>query len=127
MSNLNLPSLKYSDLRAKLDNASKSRVKLAYETEVQDSALSIDVLHHGHTIAEVTKDHIELDNHGWYSQTTAARMSRVLADNGFSERVAIRQGEMALLDASNKIIQRGIRTITAKRVDGHTFVQAYNG
>lgn len=127
MSNLNLPSLKHSDLRKFLGTRPSCKLAFAtYALNVHGSDV-IQIKHHDSIIAEIQPDHIELDNHGFESQTTAARMDRVLRDNGFNYRIAIRQREMSLLDNRLGILHRGIRTVTAHRNEGVAVVQSYAG
>lgn len=106
MSNLKLPNLSYSNIRAILADSGKSRVKIAYATEVMQEPLGVAVLHHGNIIARVypPAGTLTVDTCGWDSVTTAARLDKVLRDNGVPYRVAIRKGETRLLTRELAII-----------------------
>lgn len=113
MSNLKLPLLSYENIKTILERSGKSRVAVAYATEVMQQVHGVAVLHHGSVIAEMNGVDLELNNHGYDSQTTAKRMDHVLRDNGYTERVAIRQREMTVLNSDLTIRHRGFRTIKA--------------
>jgi hypothetical protein len=102
MSNLKLPNMSYSNLRELLKESGKSRIKLAYATEVMQEPLGLAILHHGNIIARVypPKGTLTVDTCGWDSVTTSARLSKVLSDNGLPYRVSIRKGVTVLLTDS---------------------------
>lgn len=85
MSNLSLPSMTHRNLTAMLK---PGKVKtLAFETTAYAGADgSVAVAHHGTRIATISAHSIQITNAGWSSQTTRARIHKVLTDNstGFS-------------------------------------------
>lgn len=96
MSNLNLPTMSYTNLDKVLTDSGKSRVKLAYATDAMRVGRGIAVLHHDNMIATLAPDAIQVDTCGWDSVTTANRLNRILVDSGLPYRVSIKQGDTIL-------------------------------
>ncbi|UVG35080.1 hypothetical protein SEA_CECE_331 [Microbacterium phage Cece] len=100
MSNLNLPTMSYANLHKLLEDAGKSRLRIAYATEIVQGPLYIEVQHHGSTIARVwpaAVGRVQVDTCGWDSMTTSQRISKVLGDNDVPFAVSIRKGKTTLL------------------------------
>lgn len=98
MSNLKLPNLSYSNLKAL--TGGRYGKTIAYATTATDSDTLITVSHHGNEIADVSADSVILMTAGWHSQTTAARLNRLLVDNlsNTPYRVGIRDGYTCLVN-----------------------------
>lgn len=98
MSNLKLPNLSYNNLKALA--AGRYNKQIAYATTATDNDVLITVSHHGNEIADVTPDDVTLFTAGWHSQTTAARLNRLLIDNlpNTPYRVGIRDGYTCLVN-----------------------------
>ena len=114
MSNLKLPTLTRANLISEYRLVNSKPVTLAYATQAR---LTIDgavqIAHHGSTIATLHKDgSIELDTAGYDSMTTAARLHKVVVDNGTPWKVGIRQGETWLL---NREAQK-VRELSTARI-----------
>ncbi len=127
MPNLKLPNLSHASLTAILSDLKLKRTRLAYATWAALNADgSVSVTHHDSIIAVIDQDSVALNSHGWDSMTTAQRMDRVLRDNGYSERISIRQGELTLLDGDTlKPRHKGIRNVTARTSGDTRTVQSY--
>ena len=98
MSNLKLPNLSYNNLKALA--AGRYAKTIAYATTATDSDDFITVSHHGNEIADVRENDVTLLTAGWHSQTTAARLNRLLMDNVANTpyRVGIRDGYTCLVN-----------------------------
>ena len=98
MSNLKLPNLSYNNLKALA--AGRYAKPIAYATTATDNESLITVSHHGNEIADVALDGVTLFTAGWHSQTTAARLNRLLMDNvpNTPYRVGIRDGITCLVN-----------------------------
>lgn len=103
MSNLNLPSMKYSDLVSSLVMLSSER-KLAYATTAQRTGDVVEIRHHGNVIATLAPGMIKVDTCGWDSMTTASRLNRIVVDNGLPYRISIRKGDTKIMTDSLAII-----------------------
>lgn len=111
MSNLHLPSLKWSDVYAWGSGT------IGYATTAAVTRSGAVISHHGSTIAVLAVQPndglaIAVTNAGWDSKTTTMRMDRVLQDNGVPWRVAIRNGETCLLNRDLSIAARGLQRVT---------------
>lgn len=108
MSNLKLPTMTYSNLHTLLKRSGKSRVKIAYATEIVQEPLSIAVVHHNSIIARIYSGGqpatVQVDTCGWDSMTTASRLNKIVVDNGLPYRISIRKGDTVLMTASLAII-----------------------
>lgn len=116
MSNLRLPSLKWSDVHAFGSGT------LAYATTADVTNAGAVIQHHGSTIALLAPQPngglaIAVTNAGWDSMTTTARMDRVLQDNGVPWRVVIRNGRTTLLTSDLSIAARGLERVTFVRTE----------
>ena len=98
MSNLKLPNLSYNNLKALAGG--RYNKTIAYATTATDSDDIITVSHHGNEIADITKDNVTLLTCNWHSQTTAARLNRLLVENvpNTPYRVGIRDGYTCLIN-----------------------------
>ncbi|MDQ3276459.1 MAG: hypothetical protein M3Q39_15900 [Actinomycetota bacterium] len=76
MSNLKLPNIhNYTDARRVLDDAGKSKVKVAHNTYLVNLANGIGVLYHDTYIVTYHEDGaVTLDCGGWPTSTTVNRM-----------------------------------------------------
>jgi hypothetical protein len=81
MRDLNLPSIKFSDLERRL--GSNSGMTLAYATVIsrEDNTRTIHVLHHGNEIARLTPMTLWVSCAGYSSSTTRDRLNAILKDN----------------------------------------------
>ena len=100
MSNLKLPNMSYENLLT-LTPENSAWKKIAYATFIDQGSLnpnSVRIMHHESVIAVVSANSVTLDNHGYDSSTTANRLSKIAYDNGIDARIAIRGGEMVVLN-----------------------------
>lgn len=93
MSNLNFPRTNYDALDRLMRNRYGNPVAaktIAYATTCQRNNLYHEIggeddyfiiQHHGSSIAQVSRDAVEVTNAGWHSRTTMDRLGRILADN----------------------------------------------
>ena len=99
MSNLQLPVMSYENLSAlKVGKTGK----IGYATHIDQDDKAVTVFHHGHPIALLTPNCIELNNRGYHTRTTADRLNRVATANG-AGHVRIRDGVMQFVNNDGEI------------------------
>lgn len=104
MSNLIFPRTDYAALDSLMCNRYGTPVQsktIAYATTCQrvnlyDNLGGEDdyfiIQHHGSSIAQVSRDTVQVTNAGWTSRTTTDRLGRVLADNNTGWSCGIAKG-----------------------------------
>ncbi len=102
MSNLKLPAMNYGNLNRLVGDRYKKRV--AHNTHATAYDTHVSVYYHDNFIGEVWNGGVYLNTAGWHTQTTTARLNRMLVDNlpGTSYRVGIRNGEVCLVSVNDK-------------------------
>ena len=121
MSNLNLPSLSFPSL-VLMGLSDGERRKLAYATTVEtatnDGDKGFAIRHHGTVIAFVGWKYVLLA--AYPSQTTTARLHKVLRDNTHSSPwgIGIRQGRAEVRNRDDKSLNQHFNLITLDRSTG---------
>jgi hypothetical protein len=121
MSNLNLPSLSFPSL-VLMGLKDGERRKLAYATTVENGTNDGDkgfaIRHHGTVIAFVSWQYVMLA--AYPSQTTTARLHKVLRDNTHSSPwgIGIKQGRAEVRNYEDKSLNQYFNLITVDRGTG---------
>lgn len=106
MSNLILPSLDYKSLIDSLKPGQRKTIAYATEAErINESGNAFDyvtIYHHGHAIATLAPFAVWVTHQGYSTRTTAARIHRILNDNGIPYGFGIRQYSATLLGTDLK-------------------------
>ena len=99
MSNLQLPVMSYENLSTlKVGKTGK----IGYATHIDQDDKAVTVFHHGHPIALLTPNCIELNNRGYHTRTTADRLHRIATANG-AGGVRMRNGIMQFVNNDGEI------------------------
>ena len=97
--------MNHENLTALMGNR-KART-IAYKTTAAFSPMGfIEIQHHGNDIALIGPNQVWVTTAGWSTQTTIARLHKILGDAlpGTGYAVGIRNGQARLLDANRKPI-----------------------
>lgn len=105
MSNLKLPPLTHEHLskrvRESITRRGVASVNLAYATKVTQEPSethAVVLWHHKTPIALIGARYLTLNNGGYHTVTTAARLHKLLTDNDTGYGVRIKQGIMTIIE-----------------------------